>query len=654
MKNFFVTNKKGVSIPKGMIGLFFEDINYGADSGLYAEMIENRNFEFVEAKGYKGCYHLENDCGYGWSAYPAASNEIILDYPVSKPLSEVNRHYLRVTGLASQAGFCNKAYDGIYLEKGKDYKISFYARSDSYTANIKISVEKDGFSYGAMIIDQPITGEWQQYHGILKANDTVRNALFVVTLTEKGVIDFDCISMIPSEAVLGLFRPDLVKWLMELKPGFLRFPGGCVVEGNTIANRYQWKDSIGNVRDRKVNWNRWAVHDNKEEKNFTGPYSHYNQTLGIGYFEYFLLCEYLGAKPLPVQNVGLACQYMSDEKVSAASDEFQEYIQDVLDLIEFANGDSSTRWGNVRALMGHEEPFGLEYIGIGNEQWETEDVDFFRRYEIFEKVIHEHYPGIKLISSAGPNVKTETYDRAWQWIREKAELNSNFTACVDEHYYMSPEWFYNNSDFYDSYPRNIKVFAGEYAAHVGYGANRPDWSSMDAALSEAAFMTGFERNADVIRFAAYAPLFAKLNYTQWSPDLIWFDDTTSYATPSYYVQKLYSKYMGSYTLKTMFSDKTDRIYETTSYMEDSNEIIIKFVNNSKDAECINVHIDLSYKVKSEGAEWILRANDLQETNSIDQPDKVAPVLNTLTAISNDFQYKLLPYAFQVLIVKVDT
>ncbi|HEX3075471.1 MAG TPA: alpha-L-arabinofuranosidase C-terminal domain-containing protein, partial [Lachnospiraceae bacterium] len=501
-------------------------------------------------------------------------------------------------------------YDGITLEKGKRYRVSFYAKSDSYKGMIRIAVMKDNTCYAAFTVQDSIVNEWNQYECLIEATETVRNADFIVTMTEPGSVDFDFISMMPCDAVLGIFRQDLVKWLKDFNPGFLRFPGGCIVEGNEITNRYQWKKTIGLPKDRKVNWNRWAVHDNWKVESQVGPYSHYNQTLGIGYYEYFLLCEYLGAKPVPVQNVGLACQYQSSQKVALDSEEFQEYIDDVLDLIEFANGDKSSQWGSVRAKMGHEEPFGLEYIGIGNEQWETNEVDYFKRYEEFEKAIHKKYPDIKLLSSAGPNVKSETYDAAWEWVLKRQKENPNFTAGIDEHYYVSPQWFYENTDFYDSYDRSVKVFAGEYAAHVGNGMNRPDVCTMEAALAEAAYMTGLERNADVVYLAAYAPLLARVGYTQWSPDLIWFDDKDSYATPSYYVQKMYSRHMGDYTLQSKLTDDTEGLYQTVSFNERGNEIIIKLVNANPDSKEINILINDEYKVKENGAMCVLKADNL--------------------------------------------
>ncbi len=643
-----VSSDKGVDINKGMIGLFFEDINYGADGGIYAEMIENRNFEFLDARGDKDAYYQNFDGLYGWTSYPN-DKVSVLKILSDKPYSHINPHYLRVIANDNNCGFTNKAYDGIYLEKDKSYNLNLIIKGNEYSGNIIIEVVKDNVTYASGVIEK-LHKNWSKYSVTITATETVRFGEFVIKLSTPGCVEFDYISMMPADAVLGLFRRDLTELLKDIKPGFLRFPGGCIVEGNELSNRYKWKESIGPNEHRKANWNRWAVHGNSKENHFEGPYSHYNQTLGLGYFEYFLLSEFLEAKPIPILNVGLACQYQSTEKVSADSEEFNEFIQDALDLIEFANGDESTEWGRKRIEMGHSEPFGLEYLGIGNEQWETSEVDYFKRYELFEKAIHSKYPEIKLISSAGPNVKSETYDKAWKWIREKAKENPDFTAAIDEHYYVPPQWCYDNIDFYDNYPRDVKVFAGEYAAHVGSGMNRPEVNSMEAALAEAAFMTGLEKNADVVVLAAYAPLVARLSYTQWSPDLIWFDDCKAYGTPSYYVQKMYGNNMGTYTLTSKL-DAVEGVYSTTSYDEENNEIIVKVINKNSTALDITLQIDEAYKLASTAISYELASKELTDYNTIDE-SKITMVEKRIEGISNTVTLSYLPYSFTVLRLKV--
>lgn len=653
MTKLKISGNKGVTINEDMIGLFFEDINYGADGGLYAEMIENRSFEFLDARGTNNKYYQTYDGGYGWNPYPVNSGNAVMEYKTSNPLNTINPHYLEFTAVSGQMGFTNKAYDGICLEEGKNYKISFYAKCVDYKGNITVSIRNK--ETGELFTQTNLAGikdiEWKQYHAILKADQTVKNALFVMELSEIGTVDFDFISMIPEEAVKGVFRKDLLQLLADLKPGFLRFPGGCIIEGNELSNRYQWKKSVGPAEERKANWNRWAVHQNSEKNQYTSIYSHYNQTLGLGYFEYFLLCECIGAKAIPVMNVGLACQYQSDELVAIDSKEFPEYVQDAMDLIEFANGDTDTKWGNLRAAMGHPESFGLEMIGIGNEQWQTEKVDFFERYVIFEQTIHEKYPEMKLIGSAGPDVNTERYDKAWNFYNEKIKVNPNFTYAVDEHYYMKPEWFFANDHFYDNFSREIKVFSGEYAAHPSDGMNNPEANNWNGALSEAAFLTGLERNADVVALASYAPLFARIGYAQWSPDMIWFDGDTSYGTPSYYVQKMYGNNMGSHTLLSDIQTNETGIYQVVSYDEAKEEIIIKIANANAHVVQTNIVIDEIFKVNSIGKLTKLTANNLEDSNSITNPQKVMPKEEMLEVVGNKFELELTPISFCILRVK---
>lgn len=625
-----VTKKLGKPINRDMIGLFFEDINYGLDGGLHAEMIENRSFEFVETTGDRDNYKAVYDGLYGWSPYPTEEN-VSLKIRTDKPLNDVNPHYLEVTAEKKNRGFSNKAYDGVYLKKEIDYSVSFYAKSSKYDGDVEVIVVKDGRILAKASVEY-ISRKWTLYRAKLRSSEDVAGGTFVIRLKKKGTVSFDFISMIPEDAVMGLFRRDLTELLKDMKPGFLRFPGGCVVEGNTIENRYRWKKSIGAPEERKANWNRWAVQCNSEDNGFRSRYSHYNQTLGIGFYEYFLLCEYLGAKPLPVMNVGLACQFMSEEMVSADDPKFKEYVDDILDLIEFANGSEDSEWGAVRTKMGHREPFELELIGVGNEQWETERADFFKRYDIIEKAVHEKWPDIKLIGSAGPDVSSGRYTAAWNFYKERSKKNSSHVYAVDEHYYVKPEWMLNNTGFYDNYPRDIKVFAGEYAAHHAYGMNRPELNDWNAALAEAAFMTGLERNGDVVAFASYAPLFARLGYAQWSPNMIWFNSEGAYGTPSYYVQKLYSTEMGTNISET--ECEGNEIPYSVTYDKNENTLIIKLVNPID--KSVTVNIETCGKVKNEVEVLIMQGQDF-DINTIDARQLIAPVKN---AIESD---KLLSY-----------
>lgn len=646
-----VSAQKGVDIQDGMIGLFFEDINYAADGGLYAEMVENRSFEarYVDNKDFTPRY----DGGWAWTAYPSDKSGAKMEYKTDTPLNENNTHYLEFTPSAEQNSFANAAYDGLALESGMEYHGSLYAKTNDFSGAVTISAVKDGTVYAKAEISS-IADEWTKYDFDMTSSADIRGAQLVITANGTGTIDFDMISLFPDDAVMGLFRSDLAKLLKDLEPGFLRFPGGCIIEGYNLDNRYQWKQSVGPVEERVENWNRWDLH--------TTGYNHYNQTLGLGFYEYFLLCEYLECRPVPVLSVGLACEYQTSETVpvfesdgSTYTDEFYQYIQDALDLIEFANSTDfeNSEWARLRRDMGHPEPFNLDMIGIGNEQWEKNGNQWFERYEAFEKEIHAAYPEIKLVGTSGPGVQDSDYNNAWSWIRENMAENPNFVSVVDEHYYREPSWFYDNINFYDSYPRDVKVFAGEYASRRRNLPNDPDANTWEAALSEASYLTMVERNADVVYMASYAPLFARLGYTQWSPDMIWFDDAESYGSPTYYVQKMYSTNMGDYTLNTELNQLSPKpwVYQNTSFDEESGDIIIKIANSGDTALDLPVTIDSSFDVSGTAEIIQIAESDLNAVNSIEDPYNVSPTETTITNIDNTFETQLPAYSFTVIRVK---
>ena len=647
-----ISDKPGVKINPGMIGLFFEDINYAADGGLYAELIENRSFEFVKAGGDARDYYYEYDGLYGWNACP--NTNITLKTVQGSPLSEANPHYLRVAAKEPNTGFHNKCYDGFSTESNMDYHITFFARCVSYHGTFTAAIVKDDTVLTSAAVscdnyEMETYNYFRKYCITLHTDRAVKGAGFTLTLSEPGTVEFDFISMFPANAVAGIFRRDLFDALKNLKPGFLRFPGGCIVEGNTLSNRYRYKDTLTQPWNRKNNWNRWAVHENCSDNDFCSVYSHYNQTLGLGYYEYFLLCEMIGAKPLPVMNVGFACQYQSTEMVAIDSPEFKEFVQDALDLIEFANGTIDTKWGAVRAAMGHPEPFGLALLGIGNEQWQTERADFFERYTAFEKAIHAVFPSIQLIGSAGPDITSERYTAAWDFYHTHKN-NPEFTYAVDEHYYVKPEWLYEHVDFYDNYPRSVKVFSGEYAAHPISGMNRPNANTLEGALAEAAFLTGLERNADVVVLASYAPLFARLNYTQWSPDMIWFDSSRTYLTASYYVQQLYSCNMGDTTLDTAGLEKEaakDQLYYSLSYSAQEDEIIIKIVN-ANDTEC-TLETDLCNAFQNHTC---YSAQILTAADSVSSEHALLPESSGITVVNGHLSDKILLPAKSFAVVRI--
>ncbi len=648
----FLTQEGKVPVAPAGVGLFFEDLNYALDGGLYAELLENRNFEATDVHGEWDRYVVSQDGGYAWAPYPSAER-VAMKIKTDRPLFPENPHYMRVEAQAG-AGIANKAYDGVFLPAGMGCTVSFYARSYDYKGRVRVGVYAGESPVFEKRIKLKADGNWHRYSFKAKAKRAAEGASFRFLLEQAGSVHVDAFSLLPESAVLGVFRRDLVELMKALHPGFLRFPGGCVVEGNSLANRYLWKDSIGQSERRKHNWNRWAVHATGPENNFRSPYSHYGQTLGIGYFEYFRLCEYLGAKPLPVVSVGIACQYMSTEFVPLGDPELETYIQEALDVVEFANGGTDTVWGKVRAEMGHPDPFGLEYLGVGNEQWEASPKqkdgverpnEFYKRFELFEKRIHEKYPDIKIIGTVGPTVDTETHKSAWKWTRENLEKNPDFVYCADEHFYVSPEWMYSHADVYDGYPRTGKVYAGEYACHVpGSGAalfNSPQSNCWEGALAEAAFMTGMERNADVVVMKSFAPLFARLGYTQWCPDLIWFDGKSAYGSASYYVQLLYSAYTGDVSFKVKTDD--GRVYASAT--EQGGTVYVKLVNAGSEEVTAEVEADFDFGALTR---IIRMEGDLKDYNTIDEPTKLSPQEIAPTAPAS---LTLPPHSFSVLVFR---
>lgn len=676
-----LTRKKGENISPEMIGLFFEDINFAADGGLYAEMIENRSFEAREAFGTPGNFYAVDDCGYAWSPVCKEGEEAPrMQYVTGTPLSMSNPHYLRLTTKTDGQGFKNQAYDGIYLEQGKEYKVSFYARCVAFDGeNFCVDIRKNGKIYASgqvkavkqmpympfsdLTVDFPVPEgdfgaqilaikqidgagkcrehEWIRYEVMLNAEETVRGAEFVLTLDVPGVVEFDLISMIPCDAVAGVFRKDLFEALKGIQPGFIRFPGGCIVEGISLENRYQWKKTVGPLKDRKYIPNLWAFDDDRSKRadlNVKRPDAHYGQSYGIGFYEYFVLCELLGAKALPVLSMGAACQFRTTELVSIDSEEFKESVQDALDLIEFANGPVDSKWGKLRAEMGHPQPFGLEMVAVGNEQWETKYLDIFARHVRFEKAIHDVYPEIRLLGTAGPSVENPLYTMAWDFYRKGCAEKKEFCYAVDEHYYVSPQWLYDHIEFYDNYSREVGVFAGEYAAHTEDREN-----TLESALAEAAFMTGLEKNAGVIKLASYAPLFNRIGHSQWKPDMIWFDDHQVYLTPNYHVQKLYGNHMGTHTIQLDGQDKElrkDGIYVSACETKDG-EMILKLVNTNATAYELPLEEE-GKPVQKMAKMWVL------ENNGEKPVDKPEPSKVTESEVELSGNLTLAPKSFTVV------
>lgn len=615
-----ITNKKGVDVNPHMTGLFFEDINYGADGGLYAELLENRSFDFFPTMEFGDISPLTAWERVGEAAFTSETEA---------PLNDVNPQYAHIKGNKGE-GIYNRAYEGIFCEKGKMYDFSLYVKGN---AKLKIEIKTDSVSCADCVIEAE--GDWKKYSVEMESRETVYDAKLYITFEEEGECDIDMASLFPRDTFMGRkngLRRDMAQALKDIKPGFVRFPGGCIVEGTVIENRYRWKDTIGPVEERKINWNRW------QDGNVGVTARDYFQSCGLGFYEYFLLCEDIGAQPLPVLNCGMACQYKTGECVPM--DEIDEYIQDAIDLIEFANGDPETnKWAAVRASMGHREPFNLMYLGIGNEQWEE---NYFERYEAFQKVIAPLYPDIKLITSSGPFAQGKEFDAAYKWLEGK---KCDFAYAVDEHYYVKSEWMFENANRYDSYSREgVKVFAGEYACHIG--DNQPKPNSLEAAVAEAAMMTGFERNADVVVLASYAPLFARVNYTQWTPDMIFVNNHEIMLTPSYHVQAMFGNNLPDYTLEFEREDDSD-VYISAGYKKEEGEYILKVANRGGKKDVV---LCLPESV-GQLEEITLTSESFSDVNTMDDKNKVSPVSLVRPIGSSEISLTVPPLSFNVYKLK---
>lgn len=624
-------DQKKHEISPLLYGAFFEDINYGGDGGLYAELIANRSFSYYDRNQQVDKHKM---C---WEALP--DTEFVIR--TENPLNTVHTHYAAISGGAG-CGICNRGFcgEGFATDRDGAFLFSCYVRTDTDTEIAAVISDTEdgilgtagslctaagerneyepelnsGFSdakggiLGTAGFLCTAAGDWRKYELEITANAKCRNAYLSVILPRGGSAELAFVSLFPRDTFRGRengMRKDIAEVIADLKPAFLRFPGGCIVEGRSFDNMYCWKDTIGPVEERRTNWNRWQM---EEYRNLGYDASDYFQSYGIGFYEYFQFCEDIGAKPVPVVNCGMTCQW--HEALLVELEHLYPYIQDVLDLIEFANGSPDSEWGRKRAMMGHEAPFHLKYIGIGNEQWGRE---YFERYEIFQQKISERYPDIKLITCAGWKDHGWEFDLAYDWMKENKEK----AYAVDEHFYKEPEWFLNNIGRYDSYDRTLpKVFIGEYAAHTS-GTVRERHNNWYSALAEAAFLTGVENNADHVVMTCYAPLLAKLQHQQWQPDLIWFDNEGVYATPNYYIQKLFSQHLGEYTVEWECEDPDLKI----SVAMGDNRLIIKLVNVSGEDKQIHLDVGQNYGIK----ERLVLHADLSAENTLEKPWNVYPV-----------------------------
>lgn len=613
-------DRPGTAIAPTMYGIFFEDINFGADGGLYAEKIKNRSFEFPDPL-------------MGWKRAMVAGARGSFAAATDAAPSPANPHYLRITSESGRFGVTNDGFRGIGIRQGEQYTVSLLARrrGDGPVSLVVEFEDARNQAQGGTTI-AGLTPTWARYRGTITATQTSGSRTRLRVLADgPGTVDVDMVSVFPADTWQGRengLRKDLVQLLKAMKPGFLRFPGGCIVEGRFLDGRYQWKTTIGDPAERRLIVNRW----NDEFANRATP--DYYQSFGLGFYEYFVLSEDLGAEPLPIINCGMACQFNSGEL--APLDAIDPYIQDALDLIEFANGPVTSPWGARRAAMGHPAPFNLRLLGVGNEQWGPQYVE---RFALFEKVLGAKHPEIALIASADPNFRSDNFP--WQWDRLR-ELRADI---IDEHFYQPPDWFLKNVGRYDTYPRTgPKVFVGEYAAHLpGAGPQNVRPSTLGAALAEAVFMTGFERNADVVTMSAYAPLLAHVDAWQWTPNLIWFDNLRSFGTPSYHAQQLFGANRGERVLPITVggsrANGSGGLFSSAALGAGGREVIVKVVNPGGDSR--DVALSLGGRSLTGRATVTTLTGDAAAENTLAQPTRVAPAAETV-AVSGTTVTRALP------------
>ena len=633
--------KVGSPIQPTMYGIFFEDINYAADGGLYGELIKNRSFEFPN--------HFA-----GWDI----SGQVTLmnDGPFDK-----NPHYVRLAPSGHNDKHTmieNHGFFGIGVNGGEEYRFSVWARvPDGGNAKLWIdlvdnaTMEEDQ-KLGNVGVD--ISGkEWKKYTAIIKPKRTFAKAHLRVWGDGKTTTDVEHVSLFPVKTYKGHengMRLDVAQALEDLHPGVFRFPGGCIVEGTDLATRYQWKNSVGPVENRPLNENRWHY-------TFTQRYfPDYFQSYGLGFYEYFLLSEEIGAEPLPVLNVGMACQYQNNNESAhapATKEGLQQFIDDCIDLIDFANGDpAKNKWAKLRAEMGHPEPFNLKFLAIGNEQWEK---PYYDRLAIIAPEVRKVHPEIKLIGTSGPNAEDEWFHHGWDAMRRlKADL-------VDEHYYRNVQWFKDWMNRYDSYDRKgPKVFAGEWACHD----RGKKWNHAGASIYEAAFMTNIERNADVVHMATYAPLFAHVEGWQWRPDLIWYDNLNTARTASYYVQQMYMTNRGTNVLPTTLTlpggkpaanpvpKGEDGVFTSAVIDKKTNEVIVKIINTTdKDQLTRMIFKEISKSADAKVRVIELNCKDYDAENEPGKTEVISPKTSSAILIGDHIVTVVPAKTFQIYKIK---
>jgi alpha-L-arabinofuranosidase len=626
--------KGGKKISTDLFGLFFEDINYSADGGLYAELVQNRSFEYspTEHSGW-------NPFSY-WDYVSPGFSYGRISVETSSPINQNNPHYivLDIEHIGKEAqysgvsgvGLKNTGFDGMIIRKNEKYNLSVFARllsaePVSITASLQTLKGKILAENSFSVSDK----NWKRHNLSLTSTENSDSARLIILATKTGRIALDMISLFPEKTFKNRsngMRADLAQILSDMKPKFIRFPGGCLVHGDGLGNMYRWKNTIGPQEERKEQRNIW----------------NYHQTTGLGYFEFFQFCEDIGAKPLPVLPAAVSCQNSGGTwsiggtgQKALPMEEMQDYIQEVLDLIEWANGPVTSTWGAKRAAAGHPAPFNLEYVGIGNEDKMTSE--FHERFTMIFNAVKARHPEIKVIGTSGPFHSGEDFDKGWKLARDLK------VPIVDEHYYTTPRWFLTNQYRYDSYLRNSsQVYLGEYAS----------WGNkMINAMAEAAFMTSLERNGDVVRMASYAPLLAKKGFTQWTTDMIFFDNVSICPTPNYYVQKLFSLNQGDYYFSNVVTkDNSDSTLAASCVMDSgSGEIILKLVNAGTTPKSMKLNLSVFKNIVPDAEMTILSGNSNDE-NTFIEPKKVVPVKSEFR-VNTKFDYETPAMSLTVLRIK---
>lgn len=610
----------GKPISPDLVGIFFEDLSYAADGGLYAELIQNRSFDY-SAADHVGWTPLTT-----WQLVQREGAQGSVAIETAQPLNPVNSSYavLTVEKPGAGVGLQNDGFGGIAIKAGERYNLSLFARQLAGSVGpLTVRLETKA---GALLAETRLpapSADWKKTSAVLAPSTTDADARLVVLATGPGKVALDMVSLFPEKTFHNRpngLRADLAQVIADLKPKFMRFPGGCLVHGDGLDNIYQWKETIGPVEQRKPQPNIWRYHQSK----------------GLGYFEYFQFCEDIGARPLPVVAAGVCCQNSNflvtrkygNGQLGLPMEKMPAYVQDVLDLIEYANGPATSTWGAKRAAAGHPKPFGLQYLGVGNEDKITPI--FRERFEMIHKAVKAKHPEITVIGTVGPNPEGEDYENGWK-IANELRL-----PMVDEHGYKSPQWFWENLQRYDAYDRSkSKVYLGEWAS---FDDKRR--STLRSAISEAAYLTSLERNADVVRFASYAPLLAKRDNTHWSPNLIYFTNTEVFPTINYHVQQLFSVNNGDSYLTTTINDAAKPATFAASCVRNSAQraVILKLVNGANSPRPVRIELPGVKKLPATAEVTVLAGPDANVVNDYGSPRTVLPQTNR-RPISAAFDYE---------------